>query len=61
MVIVTFKDKETERRALGFLLGRFSGRVFKNGEHSIPESALIALMRDGIDFKLKKKPQLGRD
>jgi hypothetical protein len=28
MVTITFADRETERRALAFLLGRFSGRVF---------------------------------
>ena len=27
MVTITFADRETEKRALGFLLGRFSGRV----------------------------------
>jgi len=33
MVVVTFPDKETQRKAVGFLLGRFSGKVLKSGEH----------------------------
>jgi hypothetical protein len=55
MVIVTFKDKSTERKALGFLLGRFSGRVLKSGEHLIPEAALEALADQGIPFSVKGK------
>jgi hypothetical protein len=55
MVIVTFKDKSTERKALGFLLGRFSGRVLKSGEHLIPEAALEALAEQGIPFSVKGK------
>jgi hypothetical protein len=27
MVAITFPDRETEKRALGFLFGRFSGKV----------------------------------
>jgi hypothetical protein len=27
MVTITFPDRETEKRALAFMLGRFSGRV----------------------------------
>jgi hypothetical protein len=33
MVVITFPDGETQKKALGFLLGRFSGKVLKNGEH----------------------------
>jgi hypothetical protein len=33
MAPITFPDRETEKRALAFLLGRFSGRVLKTGEH----------------------------
>jgi len=35
-VTVTFSDREMEKKALGFLLGRFSGRVLKTGEHIRP-------------------------
>jgi hypothetical protein len=40
MVVITFPDNETQKKALGFLLGRFSGKVLKNGEHIVPEAAL---------------------
>lgn len=40
MVVITFPDSDTQKKALGFLLGRFSGKVLKNGEHIVPEAAL---------------------
>ena len=43
MVVITFPDSETQKTALGFLLGRFSGKVLKNGEHIVPEGALVDL------------------
>ena len=55
MVAITFQDKATERRALGFLLGRFSGRVLKSGEHLVPEAALEALAEQNIPFTVKGK------
>jgi len=53
MVTITFADRETEKRALGFLLGRFSGRVLKSGEHLVPEAALEALAGQNIPFMVK--------
>lgn len=50
MVTITFADRETEKRALAFLLGRFSGRVLRSGEHLIPEAALEALADQNIVF-----------
>lgn len=55
MVTVVFPDKQAEKRALAFLLGRFSGRVLKTGEHIIPEAALEALADQGISFTVKGK------
>jgi hypothetical protein len=55
MVIITFPDRETEKRALGFLLGRFSGRVLKSGEHLVPEAALEALADQNIPFSVQGK------
>jgi hypothetical protein len=55
MVTITFPDRETEKRALGFLLGRFSGRVLGSGEHSVPEAALEALADQNIPFTVKGK------
>jgi hypothetical protein len=40
LVVITFPDKDTRREALGFLLGRFSGKALKSGEVIIPEEAL---------------------
>ena len=55
MITITFPDRETEKRALGFLLGRFSGRVLKTGEHLVPEAALEALADQNIPFTVKGK------
>lgn len=55
MVTITFPDRETERRALAFLLGRFSGRVLKSGEHLVPEAALEALADQNIPFTVRGK------
>ncbi len=53
MVTITFPDHATEKRALGFLLGRFSGRVLKSGEHLVPEAALEALADQNIPFSVR--------
>ncbi len=50
MITITFPNRETEKRALGFLLGRFSGRVLRTGEHLVPEAALEALADQNIPF-----------
>ena len=55
MVKITFPDRATEKKALGFLLGRFSGRVLKGGEHLVPEAALEALAGQNIPFNVKGK------
>ena len=53
MVMITFQDRATERKALAFLLGRFSGRVLKGGEHLVPKAALEALAEQNIPFTVK--------
>jgi hypothetical protein len=55
MMTITFPDRETAKRGLGFLLGRFSGRVLKTGEHLVPEAALEALADQNIPFAVKGK------
>ena len=55
MISITFPDRETEKRALAFLLGRFSGRVLKSGEHFVPEAALEALADQNIAFQVQDK------
>jgi hypothetical protein len=53
MIMITFPDRAIERQALAFLLGRFSGRVLKDGTHLVPEAALEALVRENLSFIVK--------
>jgi hypothetical protein len=55
MVTITFSDREAEKRALGFLIGRFSGRILRSGEHLVPEAALEALAEQNISFTVRGK------
>ena len=55
MVTITFSDRNAEKQALAFLLGRFSGRVLRTGEHLVPEAALEALAGQNISFTVKGK------
>jgi hypothetical protein len=55
MVTIRFSDRETEKRALAFLMGRFSGRVLRSGEHLVPEAALEALADQNIPFTVLGK------
>jgi hypothetical protein len=58
MVVITFPDSETQKKALGFLLGRFSGKVLRSGEHIVPEAALAALAENDIPFTVHGKASL---
>ena len=53
MVIIRFPDPETEKRALGLLARRFSGKSFANGETVVPEAALAHLALEGIKFTVE--------
>ncbi len=53
MITINFPDRETEKRALAFLIGRFSGRVLRSGEHIVPEAALEALADQNIPFAVR--------
>jgi len=55
MVTITLPDRQTEKRALAFLIGRFSSRVLKSGEYLVPEAALEALADQNIPFAVKGK------
>jgi len=50
MVVITYPDEATEKKAIGFLLGRFSGTILKSGEHILPEAAMPALASQNISF-----------
>jgi hypothetical protein len=55
VVTISFADRATEKRALAFMLGRFSGRVLRTGEHIVPEAALEALADQNIPFTVLGK------
>ena len=55
MITIKFSDPEVRRSALGFLLGRFSGRALKSGEVLVPEAALQALAHEGYQFTVLGK------
>jgi hypothetical protein len=60
MIAITFPDRATERKALAFLLGRFSGRVLEGGLHLVPEAALEALALENISFSVKGRASYGQ-
>ena len=53
MIRIRFADQETERRAIGFLAGRFSFKSWANGDTVVPESALAAMAVQGITFTVQ--------
>ena len=50
MIRIRFTDHEFERRALGYLAGRFSFTSWATGEMIVPEPALASMAREGISF-----------
>jgi hypothetical protein len=55
MITIKFANRETEARALAFMIGRFSGRVLRSGEHLVPDAALEALAEQNIAFTVLGK------
>ena len=53
MIVVRFPDSESERRALGYLSGRFNFTTRATGETIIPEAALPFLAAEGITFHVE--------
>lgn len=49
-ILIQFADKETEQRALGKLIPRFSGKSWSTGEVMVPSAALGYLASEGISF-----------
>jgi len=50
MIIIRFPDADTERKALGKLVGRFTFRTWENGETMVPKMALSYLATEKITF-----------
>jgi hypothetical protein len=53
MVIIRFDNEETEKRALGWLAGRFSFKTWTNGDLMLHERVLPYLAREGIPFRVQ--------
>jgi hypothetical protein len=49
-ILIKFPDQETERRALGKLIPRFSGKSWESGQTAVPSPALAFLAEQGIQF-----------
>ena len=49
-ILIRFPDEETERRALGKLIPRCSGKSWMSGETMVPSAALSYLADAGIPF-----------
>jgi hypothetical protein len=56
MIIIRFSDEQSERRALGWLVGRFSFKTWANGELMLSEEALPHLAREGVRFTVEGRP-----
>jgi len=56
MVIIHFANSQAEKRALGYLAGRFGGKTWSNGDTMVPEEALGHLAAEGIEFTVKGHP-----
>jgi hypothetical protein len=48
-ILIRVADKETEQRALGKLIPRFSGKIRASGETAVPAQALGFLAERGIN------------
>jgi hypothetical protein len=55
MILIQFPDRETEVKALAFLVGRFSGKVMRGGLHIVPDAALEALANENFAFSVRGK------
>lgn len=53
MILVRFKDRETELDALGLLVTEdVALKTWRNGETALPEGAVIFLDREGIEYEV---------
>jgi hypothetical protein len=55
VVAIKFPDREATHRGLGFLIGRFSGRVLRSGEVIVPADALAAFADQNFSFTVLGK------
>ena len=60
MIVIRFPDQPTERRALGYLAGRFPFTTWHTGEFLVPEVALAALAVEGLCFHVEGSATYGQ-
>jgi hypothetical protein len=53
MIRIRFPDAASERRALGYLAGRFSFKSWASGDTIVPAAALPSLALEGIPFTVE--------
>jgi hypothetical protein len=53
VIIIGFNDSAAQKRAIGFLIGRFPGHSWASGEMAVPEEALASMAREGILFSVE--------
>jgi hypothetical protein len=53
MIKLRFPNLDSERKALGFLAGRFPFKTYSDGCTLVPESALARLALEGITFTVE--------
>jgi hypothetical protein len=53
MICIRFPDEASQRRALGYLAGRFSFKSWATGETLVPETALTFLALEGVRLSVE--------
>jgi hypothetical protein len=53
MIRIRFPSPDVERKAIGFLVGRFNFKTWSTGETLIPENALGVLAVEGIAYTVE--------
>lgn len=53
MIKVRFSNPESERKALGFLAGRFPFKTYADGYTLVPQAALSRLAGEGVAFTVE--------
>jgi hypothetical protein len=53
MVKVSFSNSDSERKAIGYLAGRYPFKTFVEGYTLVPEAALSSLAVEGISFTVE--------
>jgi hypothetical protein len=51
-ILIRFPDQQTEAKALGKLIPRFSGKSWSSGDVMVPSTALSYLADEGIPFTM---------